>query len=253
MTGFDALILCVVAVSAILAFARGFVREALSMAAMFIAILAVLWGFPLMRTPMRGVIETGWVADAVTIGTIFVLVYIAVRVATGRIHEWIHDSEPLGILDRTAGLLFGVMRGFVLMAVLALIVTSVAPPSMLPKSLKEAKFYPVVMLTADGLKHLAPQAGQAATDMARGAKAAGENLAGTRNNAIGTSASSLDTPLDTPLDGDTQKADEGSASPPPESDTRPTWFFPSATFGQATNKVLGKAEADKKKDQETRP
>ena len=60
MTGFDIVILAVVAISALLAFARGFVREALSMAAMFIAILAVLWGFPLMRTPMRGLIETGW-------------------------------------------------------------------------------------------------------------------------------------------------------------------------------------------------
>ena len=192
MTGFDIVILGVVAVSAMLAFARGFVREALSMAAMFIAILAVLWGFPLMRTPMRGMIETGWIADAVTIGVIFVLVYIAVRVATGRIHEWVHDSEPLGILDRTAGLLFGVARGFVLMAVAALVVTSVAPPSMLPKALKEAQFYPLVMLTADGLKHLAPQAGQAATDMARTAKTAGEDLAGIPRDPTNALTSSVD-------------------------------------------------------------
>ena len=154
---------------------------------------------------MRGVIETGWVADAVTIGVIFVLVYIAVRVATGRIHEWVHDSEPLGILDRTAGLLFGVARGFVLMAVAALVVTSVAPPSMLPKSLREAQFYPLIMLTADGLKHLAPQAGQAATNMARSAKTAGEDLAGIPrdpNNA-----------LTSPLDGTSQKDDEVSNTP----------------------------------------
>jgi membrane protein required for colicin V production len=201
MTGFDIVILLVVAVSAFLAFARGFVREALSMAAMFIAILAVLWGFPMLRAPMRDVIETGWVADAVTIGLIFVLVYIAVRVGTGRIHEWIHDSEPLGILDRTAGLLFGVARGFVLTAVVALVVTSVAPLSMLPTSLREAKFYPIVMLTADALKHLAPQAGQAATDLARGASAMGEDMAG---NLQEKEAERLNTPLDEPR----QKAEE---------------------------------------------
>jgi membrane protein required for colicin V production len=214
MTGFDIVILLVVAVSAGLAFARGFVREALSMAAMGIAILAVLWGFPMLRTPMRGMIETGWMADAVTIGAIFILVYIAVRVATGRIHEWIHDSEPLGILDRTAGLLFGVARGFVLMAVAALVVTSVAPPSMLPTSLKEAKFYPVVMLTADALKHLAPRAGQAATDMARGASAMGEDLAGVQ----GASTNSLNSSVD----GATQKADESPT------DKAPVWAMPSS-------------------------
>jgi membrane protein required for colicin V production len=224
MTGFDIVILGVVAISAVLAFARGFVREALSMAAMFIAILAVLWGFPLLRTPMRGVIETGWMADAVTIGTIFILVYIAVRVATGRIHEWVHDSEPLGILDRTAGLLFGVARGFVLMAVAALVVTNVAPPSMLPKSLKEAQFYPVVMLTADALKHLAPQAGQAATDMARTAKTAGEDLAGIPRD----SNSDQTNALTSSVDGGLQKDEEsGDTSPSSQSDKNvAAWGLP---------------------------
>ena len=185
MNGFDIAILLIVAISALLAFARGFVREALSMAAMFIAILAVLWGFPVFREPMRGMIETGWLAVAATVAGIFILVYIAVRVATGRIHEWIHDSEPLGILDRTAGLLFGVARGFALVGVVCLVVTSIAPPSMLPKRFVEAKFYPMVMLTADALKHLAPQAGQAATNMARGAAAAGEGLAQARKGDTG--------------------------------------------------------------------
>jgi membrane protein required for colicin V production len=116
-----------------------------------------------------------------------------VRVATGRIHEWIHDSEPLGILDRTAGLLFGVARGFALVGVACLIVTSIAPPSMLPRSFQEAKFYPMVMLTADALKHLAPQAGQAATNMARGAASAGEDLAHSRK---GDTANVLDSSVD---------------------------------------------------------
>jgi membrane protein required for colicin V production len=228
MTGFDVVILAVVAISAILAFARGFVREALSMAAMGIAILAVLWGFPIMREPMRGVIETGWVADAATIGIIFVLVYIAVRVATGRIHEWVHDSEPLGILDRTAGLLFGVARGFALLAMVALVVTSVAPPSMLPKSFKEAQFYPVVMLTADALKHLAPQAGQAATDMARGATAAGESVAGTRHKAIDATTNELNSSVDERPQKDDESGQQDTSRPKSDR-TVPAWGTPRQT------------------------
>jgi membrane protein required for colicin V production len=222
MTGFDIVILAVVAISAVLAFARGFVREALSMAAMFIAIIAVLWGFPLMREPMRGVIETGWMADAATVGIIFVLVYIAVRVATGRIHEWVHDSEPLGILDRTAGLLFGVARGFALLAVAALVVTSVAPPSMLPKAFREAQFYPVVMLTADALKHLAPQAGQAATDMARGAAAAGENLAEGRRTHSDNPTNELNSSVDEQPQRD-QKNRNDTTSPTNAQIDTPSW------------------------------
>ena len=205
MNGFDIAILSIVAISALLAFARGFVREALSMAAMFVAILAVLWGFPMLRAPMRGMIATGWLADAATVGGIFILVYVAVRVATGRIHEWIHDSEPLGILDRTAGLLFGVARGFALVGVACLVVTSIAPPSMLPKSFQEARFYPMVMLTADALKHLAPQAGQAATNMARGAAAAGEGLAQSQKSDTAKK-------VDSSVDGEPRKAQKARDS-----------------------------------------
>lgn len=237
MTGFDIIILLVVAVSAVLAFARGFVREALSMAAMFIAILAVLWGFPMLRTPMRDIIETGWIADATTVGLIFVLVYIAVRVATGRIHEWIHDSEPLGILDRTAGLLFGVARGFVLMAVGALVVTSVAPIDMLPKSLREAKFYPVVMLTADGLKHLAPRVGQAATDMGRSASAMGKDMAGERSDPTNA--------LNSPLDDSAQKADESATET--KRGAIPAWAMPAQGGRQSGGEKSGDAKSDTKK------
>jgi membrane protein required for colicin V production len=205
MNGFDIAILGIVAISALLAFARGFVREALSMAAMFVAILAVLWGFPLLRAPMRGMISTGWLADAATVGGIFIIIYVAVRVATGRIHEWIHDSEPLGILDRTAGLLFGVARGFALVGVACLVVTSIAPPSMLPKSFQEARFYPMVMLTADALKHLAPQAGQAATNMARGAAAAGEGLAQSQKSDTAKK-------VDSSVDGEPRKAQKAPDS-----------------------------------------
>jgi membrane protein required for colicin V production len=177
MTGFDVLVLIIVGVSALLAFARGFVREFLSMTALGIAILAVLWGMPVFREPVREVIEPGWIADTATVIGLFLLVYIAVRVLTGRIHEWVHDSEPLGLIDRTAGILFGVARGFAIMAIGTMIITSVAKEDKLPKFLTTAKFYPFLVITADALKHLAPDASKAATDLAAGAAQSGNDVA----------------------------------------------------------------------------
>lgn len=177
MTGFDVLVLIIVGVSALLAFARGFVREFLSMTALGIGILAVLWGLPVFREPVRGMIEPGWIADTATVIGLFLLVYIAVRVLTGRIHEWVHDSEPLGLIDRTAGILFGVARGFAIMAIGTMIITSVAKENMLPKFLTSARFYPFLVITADALKHLAPDASKAATDLASGASQSGNDIA----------------------------------------------------------------------------
>ena len=90
------------------------------------------------------------------------------------------------------------------MGVVALVVTSLASPAMLPKSFKEAKFYPAIMLTADALKHLAPRAGAAATTMARGAAAAGEGLAQSRAGDISNS-------LDSSVDGKQTKAQKAPA------------------------------------------
>jgi membrane protein required for colicin V production len=132
---------------------------------------------PVFREPVRGMIEPGWMADTILMVVIFLLVYVAVRVMTGFLHEWVHDSEPLGVLDRTAGLLFGVARGFVVLGAGVLLVTSVARTDMLPKFLTEAKFYPLLVLTGDSLRHLAPGASEAVSDMARGAAEAGADMA----------------------------------------------------------------------------
>jgi membrane protein required for colicin V production len=88
---------------------------------------------------------------------------------------------------------------------------------MLPNALKDAKFYPVVMLTADALKHLAPQAGQAATNMARSAKTAGEDLAGIPREPTNSLTSSVD--------GALQKDDESAKTPLSDKNVA-TWGLP---------------------------
>lgn len=183
MNGFDILVLIIVGISALLAFARGFVREVLSMAALAIAILAAVWGLPVFREPVRTMVKPDWVADTATVVCIFLLIYIAVRVLTGRIHEWVHDSEPLGMIDRTAGILFGVARGFAIMAIGVLIITSVAKKEMRPKFMTEAQFYPFLFITAEALKVFTPNAAKTYGDVVKNAGDAGQTVAKWRDNA----------------------------------------------------------------------
>jgi membrane protein required for colicin V production len=196
MTGFDILVLIVVGVSALLAFARGFVREILSMLAFVLGVLAALWGLPVFRDGARGAIDPPWMADIVLVVVLFLVVYIGVRVITGRIHEWVHDSEPLGILDRSAGLLYGAARGFIVLALAVLAVTSVARPELQPKFLTEARFYPLLALMADSLKHLAPEATTAAGDLAQGASEAGNRLAEERAGTADAQTDGADSDVD---------------------------------------------------------
>lgn len=177
MTGIDIIVLIVVGVSALLAFARGFVREFLSMSALIVAILAVIWSFPIIRDPMRNLTEPAWVADTISVVSVFIIVYVIIRVITGRIHEWVHDSEPLGMLDRAAGIAFGVLRGFAIMSIIVIAISSVAKPEKLPKFLKDAKFYPFLVLFGDSLEALIPDASKTAANLAKSASEAGQDIA----------------------------------------------------------------------------
>jgi membrane protein required for colicin V production len=219
MTGFDILVLIVVGVSALLAFARGFVREVLSMLALVFGVLAALWGLPVFRDGAREHIDPPWMADVVLVVVLFLVVYVGVRVLTGRIHEWVHDSEPLGMLDRSAGLLFGVARGFVILALGVLAVTSVARAELQPKFLTEARFYPLLALMGDSLKHLAPEATTAATGLARDASEAGNRMAAERAGQGATGTDSADSSVDgAPSSGQKAAADQAGRSGAPEDD-----------------------------------
>jgi membrane protein required for colicin V production len=184
MNPFDILVLIVVAISAILAFARGFIREVLSMTALVAGIMAALWALPVLRDTVRTMIESPGIADTATVVGVFLLVYVAVRVLTGRIHEWVHDSEPLGILDRSAGILFGVARGFAIASIPVMLVTSATKKvDNYPKIMTQAQFYPFLYLTAEAIIGLTPYAAQGAGDLAKNAASAGEEAAKWRNQA----------------------------------------------------------------------
>lgn len=220
MTGFDILVLIVVGISALLAFARGFVREVLSMLAFVLGVLAALWGLPVFRDGARAHVEPPWMADIILVVVLFLVVYIGVRVITGRIHEWVHDSEPLGILDRSAGLLYGAARGFIVLALGVLAVTSVARPELQPRFLTEARFYPLLALMADSLKHLAPEASTAASDLAAGASEAGNRIAAERAGTADAQTDGADSGVDgasaSGQNGATDaKGASGEPDPPP--------------------------------------
>jgi membrane protein required for colicin V production len=85
MTSADFVLLAVVAVSAIVAFVRGFVREVLGIAAWAAAAYVAYKGFPLANPTVRGWISNPQIADYATYGIVFVLALIVCTVVTNLI------------------------------------------------------------------------------------------------------------------------------------------------------------------------
>lgn len=179
MTSFDVAALIVLGLSGLLALARGFIREALSIAALLAGAIGALYGYPVFRGVAREQLEPLWFADVVTVGGIFLAIYIAVTVFTMQLHRAVHSSAPIGMLDRAAGLAFGIVRGLVVLALGVMVLRAATPPDRLPTWLTEARLYPVIGISADMIAAVAPRGAAIAQDLVDGAPDADASTAST--------------------------------------------------------------------------
>jgi membrane protein required for colicin V production len=117
MTGADVVILLVVLGSTLIGLLRGFIREAVSLAFWVVAIWSA-WKFGPQVEPHLG----GLLADpnvAPWVGRLVVLVLVLlVGWVIGMLLSYFTRSMGLGPLDRVIGLLFGIVRGTVLVGLL---------------------------------------------------------------------------------------------------------------------------------------
>lgn len=133
---FDLVILGVLFVSAVFAFLRGFIREVLTILGVVGGLAAALaFGrelVPLMsewigvdpkaEEPqlMLGVVPYTIVADVLAYGSIFLVVVIILSVVSNLLAGWAR-TIGLGAIDRTLGVIFGIARGVLVLAVLYLL------------------------------------------------------------------------------------------------------------------------------------
>lgn len=116
MTWVDLAVLGILAVSALLAFMRGLVREVLGIGAWFGAIVAAVAGLPLARGIVRNWMTTPEWVDPISFGVVFLATLILLSIAARIISSSVRGSA-LGGVDRTLGLIFGLARGAALVIV----------------------------------------------------------------------------------------------------------------------------------------
>ncbi|MFO1141587.1 MAG: CvpA family protein [Amaricoccus sp.] len=123
----DGIVLAVIVVSAVLAYARGFVRECLSIAGWIVSAIAgfsfapmaapLMREIPVLRDIISSSCELSILAGFVAV---FVIVLLLVSIVTPLLAGAVSNSA-IGPVDQALGFLFGIVRG-VLLIVIALIV-----------------------------------------------------------------------------------------------------------------------------------
>ena len=117
MTAADIVIILVLVGSTLIGALRGFVREAASLVFWLIAIWAA-WKFgPVIEPHLGGLLADPSVAPWV--GRLGVLVFVLlIGWVVGMLLSYFTRSLGLGVMDRVLGLLFGILRGAVLVGLM---------------------------------------------------------------------------------------------------------------------------------------
>lgn len=117
MTGADVLILLVFLGSSLIGLLRGFIREAVSLV-FWVGALVAAWKFgPVVEPHLGGLLADPSVSPWVGRLVILVLVLL-VGWVVGMLSSYFTRSLGLGPLDRVIGLLFGALRGGVLVGLM---------------------------------------------------------------------------------------------------------------------------------------
>ena len=156
MNSFDLAVLGVIALSSIFAFARGFVREALSIVAWVGAALITLYGFTHVYGFVVRFVTTPLLADLVAGAGLFVISLIVLTILTGYLARFV-QSSALSPIDRTLGLIFGVARGVFLVSLAYLVLDISLPQNDRPGWIKQAKSEPFLAQGAELLRGALPE------------------------------------------------------------------------------------------------
>ncbi len=154
MTGFDIIVLIIIAVAAIGGFLRGFVQEVLSLASWILALLAIHYLHTDLTSQLMRYVSTGSGAAVLAFTLLLLVPYAAMKLIAGRMGEASRGSI-LGPVDRVLGFGFGVVKGGIMVvlafSVLVLGYDSIWGVQGRPDWITQARTYQAVNAGADAL------------------------------------------------------------------------------------------------------
>ncbi len=157
MTQFDFIVLGLLLISAAVGFARGAVREIFALLALVAAAGLSIFGLPVFGPLVREVVKPDWLGTVASLVIVFVVAFIALRLIGAAVARHVQNTQMLGFLDRSLGLLIGLGRGLIVLGALFLMFNAATPQDLRPKWITGAQTWPLATSMGELILQLAPQ------------------------------------------------------------------------------------------------
>lgn len=139
MNYLDIAIIIILGASVIYSVIKGFIRDAFSLLAVILGIVAALFFYPTGAQMLAGLITNPQIANIAAFAAIFLAVSIVVSLLGMLVSKMIKTAD-LSFYDRVAGGAFGLVKGYIIVAVLVIVVTT-----LFPASTRSSKITPYVV------------------------------------------------------------------------------------------------------------
>lgn len=156
LTQFDAVVLILLAISAAMGFFRGAMLEIVSLIALVVAAGVAIFGLSTTAPMARKLIHLDWLATAAALVVVFVVVFALIRLIGAIIARQVQQTDFLGALDRSVGLLIGLARGLIVLGALNLMFNAATPKDLRPHWIVGATTWPLAQTMGKLLVAMAP-------------------------------------------------------------------------------------------------
>jgi membrane protein required for colicin V production len=157
LTQFDVVVLILLAISAAMGFFRGAMLEIVSLIALVVAAGAAIFGLSTTAPMARRLIHLDWLATAAALIVVFVVVFALIRLIGAIIARQVQQTDFLGALDRSVGLLIGLARGLIVLGALNLMFNAATPKDLQPHWIVGATTWPLSQTMGKLLVAMAPR------------------------------------------------------------------------------------------------
>jgi membrane protein required for colicin V production len=158
MTWIDGAVLAIIILSAAISAVRGFVREVLGIGAWLGAGIAAVRFFPLIQPQIASILPATMKNFTVygAMGVVFIVVLIVLSLISALIGGFVRESALSG-LDHSLGLVFGALRGALIICVAYIGLGFAEPAAQWPAPVVNARFLPMAYSGAKSLVTLVPK------------------------------------------------------------------------------------------------